>query len=105
MKPATVAATGQFSETDGWITANVMLRNQSSVPAFFLRAEITNSGETDEILPVTWSDNYVTIFGGESMMLEARFRTSDVGHGGIVLRVAAHNVPAFTGKLEARKAM
>jgi exo-1,4-beta-D-glucosaminidase len=103
MKPATVAATGQFSESDGWITANVMLRNQSSVPAFFLRAEITNSGDGDEILPVTWSENYVTLFGGESMMLEARFRTADAGHGGMVLRVAGHNVSAFIGKLEGGK--
>jgi exo-1,4-beta-D-glucosaminidase len=104
MKPATVAATGQFSESDGWITAQVALRNPSSVPAFFLRAEITNSGDANEILPVTWSDNYVTIFGGESMMLEARFRPSEVGHGGMVLRVGGHNVPSFTEKLQAKKA-
>jgi len=104
MKPATVAVTGQSSESDGWITARVLLRNESSVPAFFVRAEITNSGDADEILPVTWSDNYVTIFGGESMMLEARFRTSDAGHGGMVLRVGGHNVPAFTEKLVAGKA-
>jgi len=104
MKPATVAATAQSSESDGWITARVLLRNQSSVPAFFVRAEITNSGDADEILPVTWSDNYVTIFGGESMMLEARFRRSDAGHGGMVLRVGGHNVPALSEKLEAGKA-
>ena len=104
MKPATVRATGQFSESDGWITAHVALKNQSSAPAFFLRVEITNSGDTNEILPVTWNDNYVTIFGGESMRLEARFRTSDVGHGGMMLRVGGHNVPAFTEMLQAGKA-
>jgi exo-1,4-beta-D-glucosaminidase len=104
MKPATVAATGRLSESDGWITVKVLLRNKSSVPGFFLRAEITNSGDGDEILPVTWSDNYVTIFGGESMTLEARFRASEVGHGGMVLRVGGHNVPAFTEKLQAAEA-
>lgn len=101
MKPATIAATGQFSESDGWITADITLRNRSSVPAFFLRAEIANSADSDEILPITWSDNYVTIFGSDSITLEARFRTSDVRHGGIVLRVAGHNVPVFTARLGA----
>jgi exo-1,4-beta-D-glucosaminidase len=104
MKPATVAATGQFSESNGWITANVTLRNHSSVPAFFLRAEIANSADSDEILPITWSDNYVTIFGNESTTLLARFRASDVHYKGLVLRVAGHNVPAITEKLEAEKA-
>jgi exo-1,4-beta-D-glucosaminidase len=103
MKPASVAATGRLHESDGWITANITLRNQSTVPAFFLRAEIANSADSNEILPITWSDNYVTIFGGESTMLEARFRASDVRQGGIELRVAGHNVPVVTEALEARK--
>lgn len=103
MKPAAIAATGRFSESDGWITAKIMLNNQSKVPAFFLRAEIANSADSDEILPVTWSENYVTIFNGESTTLEARFRVSDVGHGGMVLRVAGHNVPVVTAKLEPMK--
>ncbi|HZC24355.1 MAG TPA: glycoside hydrolase, partial [Candidatus Binatia bacterium] len=103
MKPASVAATSRFSESDGWITAKIMLSNQSKVPAFFLRTEIANTADSDEILPVTWSDNYVTIFSGESTTLEARFRASDVGHGGMVLRVAGHNVPVVTAKLEPGK--
>lgn len=104
LNAAAVTATGQLSESGGWITANVTLKNQSSVPAFFLRAEITNSAEGDEILPVTWTDNYVTIFGGESTTITARFRASDAVHGAIVLRVVGHNVPLFTEKLEAEKA-
>jgi exo-1,4-beta-D-glucosaminidase len=95
MKTASVAATGQFSESAGWITATVTLRNQSIVPAFFLRAEIVNSAEGEEILPVTWSDNYVTIFGRESMTLEARLRPSHAGRVGLMLRVAGHNVPVM----------
>lgn len=103
MKPATVVAAGQFNESNGWITAKIVLSNQSSVPAFFLRAEIANSADSDEVLPITWSDNYVTIFGGESTTLEARFRSSDIGHDGIVLRVAGHNIPVVTAKLEPGK--
>jgi exo-1,4-beta-D-glucosaminidase len=103
MKPATVAATGQFTESDGWITAKIVLSNRSSVPAFFVRAEIASSADSDEILPITWSDNYATIFHGESTTLEARLRASDVGPAGMVLRVAGHNVPVITKKLDAAK--
>lgn len=104
MKPAAIAATGQVIEADGWITAHVTLTNQSSVPAFFVRAEIANSGDADEILPITWSENYVTIFGGESAILEARFRASEAHTDGFVLRVAGHNVAAMIQNLATAKA-
>jgi exo-1,4-beta-D-glucosaminidase len=100
MKPAKIAATAKLSEASGWETATVTIRNESNVPAFFLRAEIANNADGDEILPVTWTDNYVTLFGGDSITLEARYRSTDFAGTAAVLRVAGHNVPLITEKLE-----
>jgi exo-1,4-beta-D-glucosaminidase len=64
-----------------------------------VRAEIVNNADGDEILPVTWNDNYVTVFGGESMTLEARYRAADAGGSGLRVRIQGHNVPMMTGNL------
>jgi len=99
MKSAKVSATGSVQAADGWSIATVTLKNESTVPAFFLRAEIVNTAEGDEILPITWNDNYVTLFGGESMTLEARYRQPDSGGGLRLVRVAGHNLAVITEEL------
>ena len=40
--------------------------------AFFERAELTATPESDEILPVEYSDNYVTVFPGETVELQGQ---------------------------------
>ena len=51
MKPARLSVTGNDKQTDGWVTAAVTLKNESNAPAFFVRAEIVNNANGDEILP------------------------------------------------------
>ncbi|HLV86201.1 MAG TPA: hypothetical protein VKV39_04435 [Candidatus Sulfotelmatobacter sp.] len=100
MQSATVSAKGALKEAHGWEIATVTLKNDSSVPAFFVRAEIVPGADADEILPITWSDNYVTIFGGESVTLEARYRRPDSQGSAPMVRVAGHNVAAMTAPME-----
>ena len=99
MKPASVSMRGFVQEKNGWTTATVTLINESKVPAFFLRAEIVPNADGNEILPVTWTDNYVTIFGGESVTLQASYRSADAPRGTLMVRVAGHNVPIQIEKL------
>lgn len=80
------------------------IENDANVPAFFLRAEIVDSSDGDEILPITWSDNYVTVFEGESVTLEARYRTPQVEGKGLLVRIAGHNVAPITENLGAKAA-
>jgi exo-1,4-beta-D-glucosaminidase len=100
MKPARLSVTGSTKHAGGWLTATVTLKNESNVPAFFVRAEIANIAGGDEILPITWSDNYVTVFGGESIALQARYHVADSGGSARMVRVEGHNVPVITGTLE-----
>jgi exo-1,4-beta-D-glucosaminidase len=101
MKVAKISAIGKTTEANGWSTATVTLKNESNVPAFFVRAEVVNSANGAEILPITWTDNYVTVFGGESITLEAHYRTADSGGMAPLVRVQGHNVPIITEKLNA----
>jgi exo-1,4-beta-D-glucosaminidase len=50
-------------------TAAVTLENQSGGPAFFIRLTLVDS-QGDEVLPVFWSDNYITLFPNETVRLE-----------------------------------
>lgn len=52
----------------GWSTAQIELENKAKVPAVFIRlSAIRWNGE--EIVPVYWSDNYVTLWPGEKLLL------------------------------------
>ena len=94
MKPARISATAERDGTGGWSIFRVTLKNESSVPAFFVRAEIVSTPDGDEILPVTWSDNYITLFAGESITLEARYAPGTAATPALV-RVGGHNLPAM----------
>ncbi|HOW88964.1 MAG TPA: hypothetical protein PL037_01685, partial [Elusimicrobiales bacterium] len=97
---ADVAAEGGISAADGWVTASVRLTNRSAAPAFFMRAEIIGGPDGEEILPVTWNDNYVTVFGGETKVLEARFRSGDSGGRAPFLRLKGRNIASRTVRLK-----
>jgi exo-1,4-beta-D-glucosaminidase len=100
MKAARISFTGTAKEADGWSTVTLSLRNETNVPAFFVRAEIVNGATGDEILPVTWTDNYVTLFGGESITLQAHYRVADSGDMVSLVRVQGHNLATMIEKLD-----
>jgi len=75
-------------------TAEITLTNNSRHIAFFIRAEVTKGEDGDEILPITYDDNYVTLFPHESRTIEAHFEASQLGGAAAAVRVAGYNVPA-----------
>ncbi|KAH4082258.1 exo-1,4-beta-D-glucosaminidase [Parastagonospora nodorum] len=54
----------------------VRLVNKSDVPAVFVRMSLVN-GEGQDVLPVKWSENYVTLWPGEDMEVRVEYE----GHG------------------------
>src|SRR5215470_10543802 len=55
----------------------VTLDNPGKTPAFFVRLKVNKGGE--EILPVIWQDNYITLLPGEKREITATYRTADLG--------------------------
>ncbi|MDP7701124.1 glycoside hydrolase [Mycobacterium sp. TY815] len=72
----------------------VRLHNPTPNVAFFERAEILSSRDGDEMLPVEYDDNYVTVFPGETV--EIRGTAADQGSPARWVRVTGHNTPAVT---------
>ncbi|HZL25394.1 MAG TPA: hypothetical protein VFC39_02555 [Acidobacteriaceae bacterium] len=54
----------------------IHMHNTGSHIAFSERAEVTGSKGGDELLPIQYDDNYVTLFPGESMEIRATFFSS-----------------------------
>jgi exo-1,4-beta-D-glucosaminidase len=56
----------------------VTLHNPSRNIAFFERVEVTEGKDGDEVLPIVYSTNYVTLFPGESVTMSGHFRAAEL---------------------------
>jgi exo-1,4-beta-D-glucosaminidase len=75
--------------------------SKSSAAAFFLRADVRRGSKSgtpapgdDEVLPVFWSANDVTLWPGESQTLTASYRSSSLAGEAPVVSLSGWNVPA-----------
>nr|WP_042195334.1 glycoside hydrolase family 2 TIM barrel-domain containing protein [Kibdelosporangium sp. MJ126-NF4]CEL21945.1 Beta-mannosidase [Kibdelosporangium sp. MJ126-NF4]CTQ92725.1 Beta-mannosidase (EC 3.2.1.25) [Kibdelosporangium sp. MJ126-NF4] len=64
--------------------------------AFFLRASVRKGTGGAEVLPQDWSDNYVTLWPGETLTLTATYRTADLGGAAPVVQLSGHNTQTRT---------
>ena len=57
-------------------TITLTLRNKGKTPAPFLRLNLKGS-DNEQILPVTYSDNYITLMPGESKTVTVTWKRQD----------------------------
>ena len=60
---------------------HVTLENPSKSLAFFVRLKVNKGKGGDEILPVVWQDNYISLLPGEKREVTATYRTQELGDG------------------------
>jgi exo-1,4-beta-D-glucosaminidase len=70
----------------------VTLENPYKTLAFFVRLEITKGPNGEEILPVIWEDNYISLLPGEKREITASYRTRDMGGAEPAVEVSGWNV-------------
>jgi exo-1,4-beta-D-glucosaminidase len=100
---ATVSATASSTVSGTTETTTVTITNTSTAPTvgFFLRADVRRgSGSTEqsgdnEVLPITWSDNDITLWPGESQTLTATYSQSLLQGASPVVSVQGWNVSKF----------
>jgi exo-1,4-beta-D-glucosaminidase len=80
------------AERTGEREVTIRLRNSAGRIAFFERAEILATRDGDEILPIQYSDNYVTVFPGETVELRGSAPDGDLRPGWV--RVSGYNTAA-----------
>lgn len=95
--PVEVSATRSPAQA-GEHAVEIRVRNPGTGVAFFERAEVLASAADDELLPVEYSDNYVTVFPGETVRLRAQVS----GSVGIPewVRVTGYNTPPVVVRID-----
>jgi exo-1,4-beta-D-glucosaminidase len=69
---------------------HVTLENPSKSLAFFVRLKVDKGKE--EILPVLWQDNYISLLPGEKRDISATYRASELGVAKPTVEVSGWNV-------------
>ena len=70
----------------------VTVTNPSKNLAFFIRLKVNKGAKGDEILPVVWEDNYISLLPGEKREVTASYRASELGTAQPVVEVSGWNV-------------
>jgi exo-1,4-beta-D-glucosaminidase len=91
MKQASVSATVKSSSST---SLSVSLENKADVPAFFVRLNLVDANG-DDVTPVLWTDNYVTLWPKEKLELEVSYPE---GTGSVSVEMSGGNVGAQTVK-------
>jgi exo-1,4-beta-D-glucosaminidase len=92
LRPATVTSTIEHRRRGADGETRVTLTNTGTTVAFFVRLQVTGGADGDEILPVLWDDNYVSLLPGERRELRATYRLSDLGGARPAVKIAGWNV-------------
>ena len=71
---------------------HVTIENPSKNLAFFVRLKINKGSKGEEILPVVWEDNYVSLLPGEKRELSATYHISELAGSKPAVEVSGWNV-------------
>ena len=83
------------SERDGngeGAVTRVTVENPSKSVAFFVRLKLDKGKGGEEILPVVWQDNYISLLPGEKREVTATYRASSLGAAKPEIEVSGWNV-------------
>jgi len=70
---------------------HVTLQNPSKSLAFFVRLKVDKGVKGEEILPVVWEDNYISLLPGEKREITATYRASELGTAKPTIEVSGWN--------------
>jgi len=94
-----VDAKAHVEKLEGSDVVRVSIHNPSKSLAFQIHLGIHKAGQEDEVLPVLWEDNYVSLLPGESKVLTARYPGKQVLGKGATLAVNGWNIDPVSVRL------
>ena len=71
---------------------HVTIENPSKTVAFFVRLKLDKGKGGQEILPVVWQDNYISLLPGEKREITATYRASSLKASKPEVEVSGWNV-------------
>jgi exo-1,4-beta-D-glucosaminidase len=81
------------SDRDGRVVVTyVTIENPSNNVAFFVRLKLDKGKGGEEVLPVVWQDNYISLLPGEEREITATYRSGDLGTAKAEVEISGWNV-------------
>ena len=71
---------------------HVTVENPSKNLAFFVRLKVNKGAKGEEILPIIWEDNYISLLPGEKREVTATYRASELGPAKPMIEISGWNV-------------
>jgi exo-1,4-beta-D-glucosaminidase len=71
---------------------HVTVENPSKNLAFFVKLKVKKGVKGEEILPVVWEDNYISLLPGEKREVTATYRPSELGTAKAAVEVTGWNI-------------
>ena len=96
LPPAEVRVSASFQATGPDGRAHVVLENPSKSLAFFVHASVRRGPQGEEVLPVLWEDNDLTLLPGERREVVANYATKHLAGARPAVRVEGWNVAPTT---------
>ena len=79
-------------------THKITIKNTGKAVAFFVHVRVLKEKNADDILPVIFSDNYISLAPGESRTIECIYSNKDAGDGTPHVLISGWNVNAKDSK-------
>jgi exo-1,4-beta-D-glucosaminidase len=89
-------ATAHLRPTKDGASVQVRLKNTSGALAFQVRLSVETGKAGEEILPVLWEDNYVSLLPGEERIIAARFPSRHSIGPRSTLKISGWNIETET---------
>jgi exo-1,4-beta-D-glucosaminidase len=70
----------------------VTVENPSKSVAFFVRLKVAKGAKGEEILPVVWEDNYISLLPGEKREVTASYHAGELGASKPAVEVSGWNI-------------
>lgn len=77
---------------DGTWTGSVTLKNATATPALMIRVNVVGDKDGDQILPIFYSDNYISLLPGEQKQITFRLQDVDTRGNQPKVVVTGYNV-------------
>jgi exo-1,4-beta-D-glucosaminidase len=94
LAPVSLRARATSEKDDVAGKTRVVLENPSSTIAFFVRLKLMRggSGAGEQVVPVLWEDNYVSLLPGEKREITVRYKAADLRGSPPAIEVRGWNV-------------
>ncbi len=98
MPSTTIDVSHTTTKKENETVHTIRITNTGKAVAFFVHVRVLKEKKADDILPVIFSDNYISLAPGESRTIECSYENKDAGNSNPYVLVTAWNLNASDSK-------